>query len=332
SYESEYVTKYSVKRWIQNFNKFRLQCIQVLRFIKFIPKVMLNAIISTTQDLNPTFTVAQSLIGLTMSTIGNSSNNLEEGISQFKAQTEELQLLFPLQSKKGEAMAPVHAISLWNIYQLHPQDERSFNFLKENYTVVCDLTKKIIDAFHIQDTYLLGNEGKVALPEVNACFIQALECLINIGGVIRKDISEVISWYELATYDFNEYLWDDINGHCCAYDFNAHKKLAVDFETNMLVLFSHVLTQDQAEMLFNRIMVNAKALNTTESGLMKVIKLIVDFEGALKYSFDEPGALFAKKINQNFQKLRPNGSTAWNNVLAGLQSYNVIARNIVLSS
>ncbi len=80
----------------------------------------------------------------------------------------------------------------------------------------------------------------------------ANECLIKLGGLIRRDISELLNWHELTTYSINQKLWQAPSNQYTAYNIFGESRIELDSIRAFLPLVGEIPTQEQAELLLRR--------------------------------------------------------------------------------
>jgi len=86
-------------------------------------------------------------------------------------------------------------------------------------------------------------------PLFNGLLAWSNECLIQIGGLLGEDVSEIIQWDELTKYSMNEKLWDEERGIYNAYDLRNGELIPVHTSSGLMPLCGDVPTQEQAEKM-----------------------------------------------------------------------------------
>ena len=86
-------------------------------------------------------------------------------------------------------------------------------------------------------------------PLFNGVLAWSNECLIQIGGLLGEDVSEVIEWDELTKYSINEKMWDEARGMYNAFDLRNNELIHVHTSSGLMPLIGDVPTQDQAEKI-----------------------------------------------------------------------------------
>lgn len=99
-------------------------------------------------------------------------------------------------------------------------------------------------------------------PLFNAILAKSNEALIEIGGMLGEDVSEIVGWNELTLYSMNEKLWDEEWGIYNAYDLRNGRVIPCETNSGILPLFGGVPTQDQAELMLN--LLNHEAFSGSE--------------------------------------------------------------------
>lgn len=86
-------------------------------------------------------------------------------------------------------------------------------------------------------------------PLFNGLLAWSNECLIEIGGLLGEDVSEIVQWDELTKYSMNEKLWDEERGIYNAYDLRNEELIPVHTSSGLMPLCGDVPTQEQAEKM-----------------------------------------------------------------------------------
>lgn len=86
-------------------------------------------------------------------------------------------------------------------------------------------------------------------PLFNGVLAWSNECLIQIGGLLGEDVSEIIHWDEHTKYSMNEKLWDEERGIYNAYDLRNEELIPVHTSSGLMPLCGDVPTQEQAEKI-----------------------------------------------------------------------------------
>lgn len=113
-----------------------------------------------------------------------------------------------------------------------------------------------------KQTELLHASGKpekewaVKDPVVNTLLCWSNEALISMGKMIRKNVSEIIQWNELALYSMNEQLWDEEYGIYRAYDINTKELPLSGSIGGLLPLLAGIPVQEQAEAMLGALRLN----------------------------------------------------------------------------
>ena len=99
-------------------------------------------------------------------------------------------------------------------------------------------------------------EWAVKDPVINTLLCWSNEALIAMGKFIRKNVSEIIQWNELALYSMNEQLWDEEYGIYRGYDLNT-KELPLSGSIGGLIpLLAGIPVQEQAEAMLGALRLN----------------------------------------------------------------------------
>jgi hypothetical protein len=86
-------------------------------------------------------------------------------------------------------------------------------------------------------------------PLFNAILAWSNEALIEIGNLLKEDVSEIIQWNELTIYSMNEKLWDERAGRYLAYDLHNERLIHTPTISGIMPLIGEVPTQEQAERI-----------------------------------------------------------------------------------
>lgn len=103
-------------------------------------------------------------------------------------------------------------------------------------------------------------------PLFNAILAKSNEALIEIGGLLGEDVSEIIHWNELTLYSMNEKLWDEEWGIYNAFDLRNNEIIPGETSNGLIPLFGGIPTQEQAEQmlkLFNHEAFSGSSKNQT---------------------------------------------------------------------
>jgi hypothetical protein len=138
----------------------------------------------------------------------------------------------------------------------------------------------------------------------------ANECLIKLGGLIRKDIEEVLYWHELTTYSINQKLWQAETKQYIAYNLSGEQRIELGSIRAFMPLVGEIPTQEQAELLLRRMestdmggqlqdnyLFPSRGMGVRGSDVLLEGKSIVQLDfnwmiikGLLRYDFDEMAA------------------------------------------
>ncbi len=86
-------------------------------------------------------------------------------------------------------------------------------------------------------------------PLFNGLLAWSNECLIQIGGMLGEDVSEIVQWDELTKYSMNEKLWDEARGIYNAYDLRNEELIPVHTSSGLVPMCGDIPTQEQAEKM-----------------------------------------------------------------------------------
>ncbi|MCB9039508.1 MAG: glycoside hydrolase [Lewinellaceae bacterium] len=86
-------------------------------------------------------------------------------------------------------------------------------------------------------------------PLFNGVLAWSNECLVQIGGLLGEDVTEIVQWDELTRYSMNEKLWDEERGLYNAYDLRNEELIPVYTSSGLMPLCGDVPTQEQAEKM-----------------------------------------------------------------------------------
>ena len=84
-------------------------------------------------------------------------------------------------------------------------------------------------------------------PLFNGILAWSNESLIEIGGILGEDVSELVQWNELTIYSLNEKLWNEDRGTYDAWDLANDQRLECHTSSGLMPLIGLVPTQEQAE-------------------------------------------------------------------------------------
>jgi len=93
-------------------------------------------------------------------------------------------------------------------------------------------------------------------PVVNTLLCWSNEALIAMGKFIRKNVSEIIQWNELALYSMNEQLWDEEYGIYRGYDLITKELPLSGSIGGLLPLLAGIPVQEQAEAMLGALRLN----------------------------------------------------------------------------
>jgi hypothetical protein len=99
-------------------------------------------------------------------------------------------------------------------------------------------------------------EWAIKDPVVNTLLCWSNEAMIAMGKLIRRDISEIIQWNELACYSMNEELWDEEYGIYRGYDLNTQNLPLSGSLGGFLPLLGGIPVQEQAEAMLGALRLN----------------------------------------------------------------------------
>lgn len=141
----------------------------------------------------------------------------------------------------------------------HPAES---GFLPQDFLASADTPKENSLAFNWQEILESGSKYKLETGELyrhhsflvqDPMFLSLLtwsnECLIKLGGLIRTDLSEILTWHELTTYSINEKLWQSADRKYAAFDLRSEKPLALHSIRAFMPLVGEIPTQEQAELI-----------------------------------------------------------------------------------
>lgn len=121
--------------------------------------------------------------------------------------------------------------------QFYEKDKESFNqelltIIGENITDQKGVFEKC--PFAVQD------------PFFNAILVLSNESLIELGGILDEDVSELFSWNELTVWSMNEKLWDEERSIYNAWNLKADEAIPVNTISGLIPLIADIPTMDQA--------------------------------------------------------------------------------------
>lgn len=99
-------------------------------------------------------------------------------------------------------------------------------------------------------------EWAIKDPVVNTILCWSNEALIAMGKFIRKNVSEIIQWNELALYSMNEELWDEEYGIYRGYDIITKELPLSGSLGGLLPLLAGIPVQEQAEAMLGALRLN----------------------------------------------------------------------------
>ncbi len=94
---------------------------------------------------------------------------------------------------------------------------------------------------------------RVQDPFFNAILSWSNEAMIEIGRILKEDVTDFVLWNELTVYSMNEKLWDEEQGIYNAYDLVNKRFIPGDTLSGMLPIMTDVPDIDQAENILRNI-------------------------------------------------------------------------------
>ena len=94
---------------------------------------------------------------------------------------------------------------------------------------------------------------RVQDPFFNAILSFSNEAMIEIGRVIKEDVTDFVLWNELTVFSMNEKLWDEEQGIYNAYDMVNEAFIPGDTLSGLLPIVADVPNIDQAENILRNI-------------------------------------------------------------------------------
>lgn len=109
---------------------------------------------------------------------------------------------------------------------------------------------------HLTSSQKPEKEWAMKDPVVNTLLCWSNEALIAMGKFIRKNVSEIIQWNELALYSMNEELWDEEYGIYRGYDLITKELPLSGSIGGLLPLLAGIPVQEQAEAMLGALRLN----------------------------------------------------------------------------
>ena len=94
---------------------------------------------------------------------------------------------------------------------------------------------------------------RVQEPFFNAILSWSNEAMIEIGRILKEDVTDFVLWNELTVFSMNEKLWDEEQGIYNAYDLVNKTVIPGDTLSGLLPIMADVPNIDQAENILRNI-------------------------------------------------------------------------------
>jgi hypothetical protein len=94
---------------------------------------------------------------------------------------------------------------------------------------------------------------RVQDPYFNAVLSWSNEAMIEIGRILREDVTDFVLWNELTVYSMNDKLWDEEQGIYNAYDMVSETYIDGNTLSGMLAIAADVPNIDQAENILRNV-------------------------------------------------------------------------------
>lgn len=108
--------------------------------------------------------------------------------------------------------------------------------------------KKLYQKYNFEEEKIVKNcPVRVQDPFFNAILSWSNEAMIEIGRIIKADVTDFVLWNELTVFSMNEKLWDEKQGIYNAYDLVNKVYISGDTLSGMLPIMADVPNIDQAE-------------------------------------------------------------------------------------
>lgn len=197
---------------------------------------------------------------------------------------------------------PFLAALLWQYYEDAPSFYKKKNLLQLYFQPLLSYQLQLYKQFDTYDNGLIAHQAACIDPFFQSLLIWSNEALIKMGQVLGQDMIELIQYNELSIYSCTEELWDAQRFEFCA----IYKQKTISLQeqaSRYLPLFTHLLTQEEAELLVGRLLqqgfplqsnqTNKTAeLNKAEAYCLYLGLLAYDMEEAAEYLQEYTGCGF----------------------------------------
>ena len=97
------------------------------------------------------------------------------------------------------------------------------------------------------------NTSLVKDPLFNSLLVLSNDCLIKMAGILKRDVSQLLSWNELTIHSMNEQLWNPATGWYHTYDLTTGTQLPGNPITGATPLAAQIPDQQQAYLMCNKL-------------------------------------------------------------------------------
>lgn len=193
--------------------------------------------------------------------------------------------------------------------QIHYHDQRDQQ--GEGLLALWHPQEALLPADPVWQTATPSPTWQLAEPAWHALWCWNNECLIELGQLLKTDVSAVVSHQELTIHSLNEKLWDEEYGIYRVFDGGAQEGILNGSLGGLLPLAGGIPTQEQAEMITQALEANFVAeqtwwtpsysLNSPQFASEKPHQGAIDpfanwllYRGLLRYDFLELAELVRK--------------------------------------
>lgn len=240
-------------------------------------------------------------------------------------------------------LPPILAGTAWSIYDQFSEKEQLKPLLEEVYDLAftfhhdlyaardIDQNGLVISKYPVEvfafSTLELDSSFEIYDPFYHALLCWSNDALIKIGGLLGKDLKDVIEWNELTIYSTNEVLWHPVLNSYIPYDMLHSTHLSLPLVQSVLALFGNMATQDQVELLYPQLesqvkdfLMDSKDVKT--SGIVNYTRLLTLLQATLAYDFDELSQMILNYLSQlNINTETDLSDTSQEYVMEGLNHF-----------
>lgn len=152
-------------------------------------------------------------------------------------------IFHPIESLLPESCAWDTPLNTWK--------KRAGSAEEDIFTTLLNKQKDLLNSLQKPE-----KEWAIKDPVVNTILCWSNEALIAMGKFIRKNVSEIIQWNELALYSMNEELWDEEYGIYRGYDIITKELPLSGSLGGLLPLLAGIPVQEQAEAMLGALRLN----------------------------------------------------------------------------